>query len=138
AMRAAPRTSPFLASPSSTVASVLAVMRTKPSAIATRVVTSLAPTSTMRASPRLPTCESFFALAIVSSGGRDFVRRQQRARRCRHVCLAHQALAHQEGADVHLGEAGEGGRGKKSAPPGHAAIGRRAPRPAPRPWPRRA
>src|SRR5262245_64791609 len=98
AMRAAPRTSPFLASPASTEASVLAVMRTRPSAIATRAVIVLAPTSTMRASPPLPTCESFFALAIVSSGGRDFVRRQQRARRRRHVGLPLQALAHREGA----------------------------------------
>src|SRR5262249_5716335 len=123
AMRAAPSTSPFLASPLRMVASVAAVMRTKPSATARRAVTALPPTSTIRASPRLSTWESFFAFAMGSPGGRDRMRREQRARcRC-HVGLAHQALADQEGVDVDLGEPAEIGRGKDAALTDDDAVG---------------
>ena len=51
AMRAAASTSPFLASPCSTSASVADAMATKPSARAVRCVVALSETSTMRASP---------------------------------------------------------------------------------------
>src|ERR1700722_6171501 len=51
AIRAAPMTSPFLASPARVVARVAAAMRTRPSAIAIRSVAALSDTSTIRASP---------------------------------------------------------------------------------------
>src|SRR5262249_10054880 len=51
AMRAAPSTSPFLALPESTSASVFADIATRPCATATRSVAGLSDTSTMRASP---------------------------------------------------------------------------------------
>ena len=51
AISAVARTSPFLASPERARASVSGVMRTKPSATASRVVTALSETSTMWARP---------------------------------------------------------------------------------------
>src|SRR5262249_57662264 len=66
---ATPSTSPFLASPLSTVSSVFAAMTTRPSAIASRSVTALAPTSTMRASPPEPRC---VRRATILPGGNAF------------------------------------------------------------------
>src|SRR5262245_43992319 len=123
AMRAAPSTSPFLASPLRMVASVPAVMRTKPSAMATRAVIALPPTSTMRASPRLSTWESFFAFAMCSPGGRDRMRDEQRARCGRHIGLTHQAFADQEGADTNLRKATEIGRRENAALADDDAVG---------------
>src|SRR6202044_3271545 len=54
AIRAAPTTSPFLASPDRMVVSVGAAMRTRPSATATRSVAALSDTSTIRAPPSAP------------------------------------------------------------------------------------
>src|SRR5690349_10033746 len=51
AMRAVPRTSPFGASPAATAAAVSGLMRTTARATARRAVSSLAPTSTIRAVP---------------------------------------------------------------------------------------
>src|SRR5215510_6996321 len=58
ASRAVARTSPFLAAPVSTNAKVAGAMATKPSARATRSLTRLPETSTMRASPFELRCES--------------------------------------------------------------------------------
>ena len=60
AIRAAPITSPFLASPARIAARVEAAMRTCPSAAAARRVGSLSDTSTMRASPEAPIWVSAF------------------------------------------------------------------------------
>src|SRR6476620_2527373 len=108
AMRAAPSTSPFLASPSSTSRSVLRVITTRPSATATRVVAALAETSTMRASPRPLKWVSF---AIASFGRRYsvWVTREQRLGRGGKIFLPHQAFADQEGRHAGLPEAGEVG-----------------------------
>src|SRR5215211_1388117 len=115
AMRAAPSTSPFLASPLSTMSSVLAVIATRPSATATRSVTALAPTSTMRASPRRPRWVSrAFAMTSARRGG-DVLAREQRARCRRHVVLAHQALADQKRRDAGAGKTGDIGRRKDAA-----------------------
>src|SRR5579864_1270241 len=108
AMRAAPSTSPFLALPLCTSLSVCGRMCTRPSATATRSVAGLAETSTMRASPPAPRCVSFAerrATALFDVGQRR-ARRQQGARRGRHVVLAHQTLADQERRDAGLGEPG--------------------------------
>ncbi len=107
AMRAAPSTSPFLASPLSTMSSVLRAIRTKPSASATRSVAGFADTSTMCASPLARRCVSFLPRAMGSPlGGRgeDVAARKQHARGVRDIGLAHQALADQEGRDAGLGE----------------------------------
>src|SRR5262245_22165914 len=113
AMRAAPRASPFLASPLRIASRVLAAMTTRPSAIARRSVTALLPTSTMRASPRRPRCVS--SPFPTMSPGADRVARQQRARRGGHVGLPHQALADQEGRDPGRCQALEIGRTENSA-----------------------
>src|ERR1700753_2465301 len=55
---AAAVTLPFLASPDSAFCKVAGVMRTRPSATASRAVTGLSPTSTMRACPLLFRCVS--------------------------------------------------------------------------------
>src|SRR5687768_17115290 len=62
AMRAVPTTSPFGASPRATAAAVSGAMRTTARATARRSVTSLSPTSTIRALPASSMC--------VSSSGR--------------------------------------------------------------------
>src|SRR5215218_190432 len=58
AMRAVPSTSPFGALPSRTAAAVVGLMRTTARASARRSVTSLPPTSTIRARPASPMWES--------------------------------------------------------------------------------
>src|ERR1700722_519702 len=106
-MRAAPRTSPFFASPLRTMSSVLRAISTRPSATATRSVTALAETSTMRASPRPLRWVSFFArFATVDLSGRSErgLARKQRARGGSHVVLAHQAFADEERQNAGRGE----------------------------------
>src|SRR5690242_11994369 len=98
AMRAAPRTSPFLASPLSTKPSVAGAITTRPSATATRSVAGFADTSTMRASPLWPRWVSLPATGLLRRAGKSLRPAEQGARRGLHVGLAHQALAHQEGA----------------------------------------
>src|SRR5712691_9759614 len=94
AMRAAPSTSPFLASPFNTRSRVAGFITTRPSATATRSVAGLCETSTMRAAPLFPKWVSLRGI----SGALCFrlVGREQLARRRRHVLLAHQTLAHEE------------------------------------------
>src|SRR5215510_1213281 len=103
AMRAAPSTSPFLASPLSTKSSVAGVITTRPSAIAMRSVAGFADTSTMRASPLWPRWVSLPAMGLLRCTGKSLRAAEQGARRGLHVGLPHQALADQEGAhaDAH-------------------------------------
>src|SRR5437867_646551 len=98
AMRAAPSTSPFLASPLSTRSSVVGAITTRPSATATRSVASFADTSTMRASPLWPRWVSLLATGLLRRALKALRPAEQAARRGLHVGLAHQALADQEGA----------------------------------------
>src|SRR4051812_46552885 len=106
AMRAAPSTSPFFASPLSTRLSVLRVITTRPSATATRSVPAFADTSTMRASPRRPRWVSF---AMQLPGSRDPCggTREQRFGRGGNIFLPHQAFANQKGRYAGPIEAGE-------------------------------
>ncbi len=67
AMRATPSTSPFFAVPERTMARVSGFMRMWPSATATRRVSSLAPTSTIRAAPRSSKWVSFWVIIHSSS-----------------------------------------------------------------------
>src|SRR5262249_35295776 len=97
---AVPSTSPFLALPLRTIASVFGAMTTRPSATATRSVAGLAETSTMRASPRLvmwlrvfPRRGTVHRIRLV---GERRAARQQRARSGCHIALAHQAFANKE------------------------------------------
>src|SRR5262249_16633473 len=98
AMRAAPSTSPFLASPLRTRSSVAGVITTRPSATAMRSVAGFADTSTMRASPLCPRWLTLPPTALPRRAGKPLRAAEQGTRRGRHVGLAHQALAHQEGA----------------------------------------
>src|SRR5690606_3670646 len=93
AMRAAPSTSPFFASPARIVSSVSGFMMTAPSATAVRTVSALSPTSTMLASPDAPRWVSLLM------SRRDPLSEQRLRGKC-HVFLAHQAFADQEGRDV--------------------------------------
>src|SRR5262245_33805658 len=122
ATRATPSTSPLLALPLRTVSRVSAAMTTRPSAIASRSVTALAPTSTMRASPLVPRC---VRRATILPGGNAFGG-QQRAGRGRYVALPHQALAHQEGGDAAIGEPLEVARRDDTALADDDAVGRNA------------
>src|SRR4051812_5408537 len=123
AMRAAPRTSPFLASPLSTRSSVLRVITTRPSATATRSVAAFADTSTMRASPRLLRWVSF-AIASFGCGHPCRVTREQRFGRGGNIFLPHQAFADQECRDAHLFEPGEIGWREDATLADHDAIAR--------------
>src|SRR5579884_1482739 len=125
ATRATPSTSPFLASPLRTTSSVLACMITRPSATATRALTGLADTSTMRASPREPRCESLFVLRAtrLPRRGEGGLRGQQSAGCCRDIVLPHQALTDQEGRDVRSGEPRQVGRREYAAFADNDAIG---------------
>src|SRR5712671_2046579 len=98
AMRAAPSTSPFLASPLSTRSSVEAVITTRPSAIATRSVAAFADTSTMRASPLLPRWVSLpsRATGLLRCACEPRRPAEEGTRRSRDVALAHQALANEK------------------------------------------
>src|SRR5262252_1162166 len=100
AMRAAPSTSPFLASPLSTRSSVAGVITTRPSATATRSVAGFADTSTMRASPLLPRWVSLLSRAtgLLRRAREPLRATKEGTRRGRNVGLAHQAFAHQERA----------------------------------------
>src|SRR5579863_6676434 len=109
AMRAAPSTSPFLALPLRTIASVFGCIRTRPSAIATRSVVALADTSTMRASPLAFRCDSLLGRRVTALPCRrkcGFAGEQGTCRR-RDVVLPHQTFADQEGRNPDLGEASE-------------------------------
>src|SRR5215467_5452442 len=112
AMRAAPSTSPFLASPLSTRSSVAGVITTRPSATAMRSVAGFADTSTMRASPLWPRWVSLPATGLLRRAGKPLRAAEQGARRGRHVGLAHQALADQESAHADAGERVEIGGGE--------------------------
>src|SRR6185437_12273210 len=65
ATRATPSTSPFFAPPDSTRASVAGSMRIRPPAIATRWVSALPATSTMRAAPRSSKWVSFSVIMAI-------------------------------------------------------------------------
>src|SRR6476659_1944395 len=112
AMRAAPSTSPFLASPLSTSSSVVALITTRPSATAIRSVAAFSDTSTMRASPRRPIWVNF---AIALLGRLHGSTREQRLGRGSNVLLPHQAFADQEGRHADLFEARQIGRGEQPA-----------------------
>src|SRR5262249_48511862 len=129
AIRAAPSTSPFLASPESTRSSVGPCMITRPSAMATRSVGGLPETSTMRASPARAIWVSLRGLAMFKRalGGRDppsGVALKGRAGRWGDVVLPHQALADQEGGDAHAGEPLEVGRREDAALADDDPLGR--------------
>src|SRR5690349_7221918 len=136
AMRAAPSTSPFLALPERTRASVFFDMATRPCAVATRSVAGLADTSTMRASPPAEMWVSLrVMLCPIVGTSADSLRGRRRARsiarqQClggrRHIGLPHQAFADQERADAELGEAGEIGRGKNATLADQHTVARRA------------
>src|SRR6056297_1738913 len=103
ARRAMPRTSPFLAVPAATSASVWARMRTHPSATATRSVTGLPDTSTMWAWPCPSKCVS-------SAIARPFPMNrigQDGAGGRRDIRLPHQAFADQETARPGAGHRGQ-------------------------------
>src|ERR1041385_4823102 len=125
AMRAAPSTSPFLASPLSTRSSVFALITTRPCATATRSLAALADTSTIRASPRPLKWVSF---AIASFGCRHpcglRVTREQRFGGGGNIFLPHQAFADQERGDAGLFKAGEVGRGEEPALADHDTLAR--------------
>src|SRR5690349_10119071 len=118
AMRAAPSTSPFLASPLRTISSVEGCITTRPSATATRSVTALADTSTMRASPLEPRWVSFGARGIGLSGrcGAQCAGwgKEGAGRRC-DVRLAHEAFANQQRADADPREPRHVGWGEDAA-----------------------
>src|SRR5215470_16387265 len=117
AMRAAPSTSPFLASPLSTRSSVAGVITTRPSAIATRSVAGFADTSTMRASPVLPRWVSLSSRAtgLLRCARGPLRAAEQGTRRRLDIGLAHQALADQEGAHARGPQCTEIGRGDDPA-----------------------
>src|SRR5947209_3994595 len=102
AMRATANTSPFLAWPERQSASVSGRMTTLPSAIATRSVTALAETSTIRASPVSERCVRSGMTRRRSHRPRGAQRLalQQHARRRGHVLFAHQRFADEEGEDA--------------------------------------
>src|SRR5258705_4949305 len=115
AMRAAPSTSPFLASPLSTRSSVARAITTRPSATATRSVAAFADTSTMRASPLLPRWVSLPATGLLRCACEPLRPAEQGARGGLDIGLAHHALANQEGADVDARKLVEIGRGEDPA-----------------------
>src|SRR5215475_4849308 len=115
AMRAAPSTSPFLASPLSTRSSVAGVITTRPSATAMRSVAAFADTSTMRASPLLPRWLSLPATGLLRRAREPLRAAEQGTRRRLDVGLAHQALADQEGAHADARKRIEIGRGEDPA-----------------------
>src|SRR6516225_597032 len=108
AMRAAPSTSPFLALPLRTSASVFGAMITRPSATATRSVAAFAETSTMRASPLRLRWVSFLVrrgtVHRMALAGERRAACQQRTRRRCDVVLTHQALADEESENSGAGE----------------------------------
>src|SRR5262245_7367692 len=104
AMRAAPSTSPFLASPLSTRSRVAGAITTRPSATATRSVAGFADTSTMRASPLWPRWVSLPATGLLRRAREPLRTTEQGAGGGLHVGLAHEALAHQEGAHADAGK----------------------------------
>src|SRR5262245_55680325 len=123
AMRAAPSTSPFTALPLSTTSSVSVRMMTWPSATATRSVSGFPVTSTMRASPPAPRCESlaagglaggFLAMAYLADLSRSLrgnaFAGEQRAGGRGNVLLPHQAFADEEGANADGGKPCKVGR----------------------------
>src|SRR5689334_6320888 len=141
AMRAVPSTSPFLALPDTISSSVALVMRTRPSATASRSVAGLAETSTIRASPEAPIWVragpglvdlalvglAFAGLRAMSArarGARSALAREQRARGGRDVGLPHQALADQEGRHADALEAGEIGGREDAALADHQPVRR--------------
>src|SRR5690242_12298157 len=119
AMRAVASTSPFLALPERISSSVAGLMMTRPSAIATRSVAGLSDTSTMQASP----CASIWVragrsaipAALAGGAGRAAVPRKQGTRCGSDVGLSHQALAYQEGLDVHARQSRQIGRSEDAA-----------------------
>src|SRR6185369_16633595 len=141
AMRAVPSTSPFLALPETMRSSVAVVMRTRPSATASRSVAGLSETSTIRASPEAPIWvragPAFVLAALVLVGlvlaglramsartGRAVRRlaREQRTRGGGHIGLPHQALADQEGRHADALEPGEVGRREDAALADHQPV----------------
>src|SRR5215469_5616815 len=106
AMRAVPKTSPFLTLPLSTKSRVAGCMTMRPSATATRAVTGLAETSTMCASPRCPrwvrVLRGAMALGcrVCACGG---ALNQRPGRGC-HVSRAHQTLSDEKRRNTHAGE----------------------------------
>src|SRR5919206_5040359 len=72
-MRAVPSTSPFGASPPRTAATVSGVIRTSARATARRSVTSLSPTSTIRAFPASSMCVSSSGRLVDALRGGDQV-----------------------------------------------------------------
>src|SRR5262245_54031396 len=115
AMRAAPSTSPFLASPLSTRSSVAGAITTRPSATASRSVAGFADTSTMRASPLWPRWVSLPATGLLRRPGKPVRRTEQGAGGGLHVGLAHQAFANQEGANADVRKGVEIGGGEDAA-----------------------
>src|SRR3954470_24232263 len=132
AIRAVPSTSPFLALPETISCKVALLMITRPSATATRSVAGLAETSTIRASPLLsiwvrvlPELDGFFGIALARSGSAGrCAPRQQRARGCGDVGLAHQAFADQEGRHAHAPQPRKVGRREDAAFADHQPVAR--------------
>src|SRR5262245_52712070 len=123
AMRAAPSTSPFLASPLSTRSSVAGVITTRPSAIATRSVAAFAETSIMRASPLLPRWVSLPATSLLRCAREPLRPAEQGARRRLDIGLAHEAFTDQEGAHTDARKIIKIGRGEDPAFRHHDAPG---------------
>src|SRR5262245_60346915 len=130
ATRATPITSPFAALPLSTRSSVFAAMVTRPWAMATRSVTALGDTSTMRASPRALRCVSLAGSATgllrgaQTAGSAAHAAAKERARRGFDVALPHQAFPDQERRDPGLGKLVEIGRRKNPALADRDAVAR--------------
>src|SRR6266702_1261677 len=121
AMRAVPSTAPFLALPDTIRSSVALLMTTRPSATASRSLTGLSDTSTIRASPEAPiwvraglavvfadlVLDGSRAMSARARRMRGVPAREQHVGRRGHVGLPHQALADQEGRHANAFEAGE-------------------------------
>src|ERR1700722_9331023 len=122
AIRAAPSTSPFLALPDITSASVSALMRTRPSATAMRSVAAFSDTSTMRAAPPGSMWVSFAMARSARRPRRRGFPLDQGAGRCGDIRLAHQALADEEGRDADFRQPGEIGRREDAAFADHDAV----------------
>src|SRR5215470_375505 len=123
AMRAAPSTSPFLASPLSTRSSVAGVITTRPSAMAMRSVAGFADTSTMRASPLWPRWVSLPATGLLRCAREPLRAAEQGTRRSLDIGLAHQAFADQESAHADARKCIEIGGGEDSALRHRDALG---------------
>src|ERR1700712_3067707 len=129
ARRAVPSTSPFLALLDRFISGVALAMTTRPSATAVRSLAGFADTSTIRASPlasmwvRAGPPLGLRAMGSARGGGAGGVAaRQQRPGPPRHVGLAHQAFADQEGRHADAGQPRQVGGGEDAAFAHHQPI----------------